>query len=186
MEKGLSTNLTKELNPKVNMAIRFHVKCRAKGYKLTAVSAEVTNETIDCQKEPQTCGGKKIFYVTQSFWIQTYTDIQYNTIYTIKGSEPVDCITLHKEMGGLWCRCSLQASERQRHFERVISVEDLWEWKWVRWELLACHITLFKSHRVKSCYTSCIVWNHVTQITSCEFMLPQLHRVKSRYTNHIL
>lgn len=61
VEKGLSTNLTKELNPKVNMAIRFHVKCRAKGYKLTAVSAEVTNETIDCEKEPQTCGGKKIF-----------------------------------------------------------------------------------------------------------------------------
>lgn len=61
VEKSLSTNLTKELNPKVNMAVRFHVKCRAKGYKLTAVSAEVTNETIDCQKEPQTCGGKKIF-----------------------------------------------------------------------------------------------------------------------------
>lgn len=56
VEKSLSTNLTKELNPKVNMAVRFHVKCRAKGYKLTAVSAEVTNETIDCQKEPQICG----------------------------------------------------------------------------------------------------------------------------------
>ena len=61
VEKGLSTNLTRELNPKVNMAVRFHVKCRAKGYKLTAVSAEVTNETIDCEKEPQTCGGKEIF-----------------------------------------------------------------------------------------------------------------------------
>ena len=88
-------------------------------------------------------------------------------------------------MGRLWCRCSLQASERYSNFERVISVEDLGEWKCWTWELLSCHIILFKSHRVKSRYTNYIVWIHATSIASCEIKLHKSHLVKWRYRNQI-
>ncbi|XP_078378520.1 semaphorin-5A-like [Oculina patagonica] len=57
-EKGkrLWTNPTRVLNPTVNMAVQFNVLCKATGHKITDVSVEISNKTIDCEKEPNLCG----------------------------------------------------------------------------------------------------------------------------------
>ena len=58
--KRLSTNLTRVLNPKVNMAVQFNVACEATGHKITDMRVEISNKTIDCEREPKLCGGKNL------------------------------------------------------------------------------------------------------------------------------
>ena len=56
----MSTNPTRVLNPKVNMAVRFNVSCEATGHKITEMRVQISNKTIDCEREPKLCGGKNL------------------------------------------------------------------------------------------------------------------------------
>lgn len=55
-EKLVSTNPTRALNPKVNMAVQFNVACEATGYKITDIRVQILNKTTDCEREPKLCG----------------------------------------------------------------------------------------------------------------------------------
>ena len=67
--KGVSTNLTRVLNPKVNMAVQFNVACEAIGYKITDIRVQISNKTTDCEREPQLCGGKNLAKILQFLFI---------------------------------------------------------------------------------------------------------------------
>ena len=67
--KGESTNLTRVLNPKVNMAVQFNVACEAIGYKITDIRVQISNKTTDCDREPQLCGGKNLAKILQFLFI---------------------------------------------------------------------------------------------------------------------
>ena len=56
----MSTNPTRVLNPKVNMAVRFNVACEATGHKITDMRVQISNKTIDCEREPKLCRGKNL------------------------------------------------------------------------------------------------------------------------------
>ena len=58
-EKRLWTKPTRVLNPAENMAVKFTVTCRAKGYKIMDISVEMSNQTINCEEERQLCGGNE-------------------------------------------------------------------------------------------------------------------------------
>ena len=59
-EKRVSTNPTRVLNPKVNMAVQFNVACEAEGHKITDIRVQISNKTIDCEREPKVCGGENL------------------------------------------------------------------------------------------------------------------------------
>lgn len=65
----MSTNLTRVLNPKVNMAVQFNVACEAVGYKITDIRVQISNKTTDCEREPQLCGGKNLAKILQFLFI---------------------------------------------------------------------------------------------------------------------
>ena len=46
------------LNSKTNEAVKFKITAMARGYKVTVLDLEVSNETIDCGKDPEQCGSK--------------------------------------------------------------------------------------------------------------------------------
>jgi len=44
----------------VNMAVQFNVACEATGHKITDIRVQISNKTIDCEREPKLCGGKNL------------------------------------------------------------------------------------------------------------------------------
>lgn len=42
------------------MAVQFIVACEAKGRKMTDIQVQISNKTIDCEREPKLCGGKNL------------------------------------------------------------------------------------------------------------------------------
>jgi len=40
----------------VNMAVQFNVACEATGHKITDIRVQISNKTIDCEREPKLCG----------------------------------------------------------------------------------------------------------------------------------
>lgn len=46
------------LNSTRNEAVKFKITAMARGYKLTVRDLELSNETIDCGKDPEQCGSK--------------------------------------------------------------------------------------------------------------------------------
>lgn len=57
-EREVWTNPAMPLYSTTNEAVTFKVTARARGYKLTVLDLELTNETIDCGKDPEQCGSK--------------------------------------------------------------------------------------------------------------------------------
>ena len=41
------------------MAVKFKVTSKAKGYKITDIIMELSNQTIDCEKDVEQCEGKQ-------------------------------------------------------------------------------------------------------------------------------
>ena len=39
------------------MAVQFNVACKATGHKITDITVEISNKTIDCEKQQALCGG---------------------------------------------------------------------------------------------------------------------------------
>ena len=67
----MSTNPTRVLNPKVNMAVQFNVACEATGRKITDIRVQISNKTTDCEREPKLCGGKDLATNWQFLFIIT-------------------------------------------------------------------------------------------------------------------
>lgn len=57
-ERNVWTSPAIPLNSKTNEAVKFKITAMARGYKLTLPDLEVSNETIDCGKDPEQCGSK--------------------------------------------------------------------------------------------------------------------------------
>ena len=57
-ERNIWTSPAMPLNSTTNTAVKFKLTARAKGYKLTDLDLELSNETIDCGKDPEKCGSK--------------------------------------------------------------------------------------------------------------------------------
>ncbi|KAK2561194.1 Semaphorin-5B [Acropora cervicornis] len=58
-ERNVWTSPAIPLNSTTNEAVKFKITAMARGYKLTLPDLELSNETIDCGKDPEQCGKGK-------------------------------------------------------------------------------------------------------------------------------
>lgn len=58
-QRSLWTHPTGLLTSGKNMAVKFKVTSKAKGYKITDIIMELSNQTIDCEKDVEQCEGGK-------------------------------------------------------------------------------------------------------------------------------
>ncbi|XP_044179118.1 LOW QUALITY PROTEIN: semaphorin-5A-like [Acropora millepora] len=58
-KRNVWTSPAMPLNSTTNEAVKFKITAMARGYKLTVLDLELSNETIDCGKDPEQCGKGK-------------------------------------------------------------------------------------------------------------------------------